>query len=166
MGTCLFASDLHGSLPRYRRLFERLVAEAPAGVFLGGDLLPPAFSAAAGRGGTQAGFVEEVLLPGFAAVRAALGERTPRVFLILGNDDCRAEEEAIVAAGRDGLWEYAHARRTDFGRHRVYGYACVPPTPWQLKDWERYDVSRFVDPGCVSPEEGVRSVAAPEGEAR
>lgn len=160
MGTCLFASDLHGSLPRYRRLFERLVAEAPAGVFLGGDLLPPAFSAAAGRGGTQAGFVEEVLLPGFAAVRAALGERTPRVFLILGNDDCRAEEEAIVAAGRDGLWEYAHARRTDFGRHRVYGYACVPPTPWQLKDWERYDVSRFVDPGSLSPEEGQRSLPA------
>jgi Icc-related predicted phosphoesterase len=26
------------------------------------------------------------------------------------------------------------------------------------KDWERYDVSRYVDPGCVSPEEGFRSV--------
>jgi Icc-related predicted phosphoesterase len=27
-----------------------------------------------------------------------------------------------------------------------------------LKDWERYDVSRYVDPGCVSPEEGWRTV--------
>ena len=29
----------------------------------------------------------------------------------------------------------------------VYGYSCVPPTPFALKDWERYDVSHFVDPG-------------------
>jgi uncharacterized protein len=34
----------------------------------------------------------------------------------------------------------------------------VPPTPFRLKDWERYDVSRFVDPGCVAPEDGVHSV--------
>jgi hypothetical protein len=35
-----------------------------------------------------------------------------------------------------------------------------------LKDWERYDVSRFVDPGCVSPEDGHRSVPVPGGETR
>jgi Icc-related predicted phosphoesterase len=35
-----------------------------------------------------------------------------------------------------------------------------------LKDWERYDVSRYVDPGCVSPEEGIRSVPVPEREKR
>lgn len=30
-----------------------------------------------------------------------------------------------------------------------------------LKDWERYDVSRYVDPGCISPETGYRSVEVP-----
>ena len=34
----------------------------------------------------------------------------------------------------------------------------MPPTPFQLKDWERFDVGRGVDPGCVSPEEGQRTV--------
>jgi Icc-related predicted phosphoesterase len=48
----------------------------------------------------------------------------------------------------------------------VYGYACVPPTPFQLKDWERYDVSRFVDPGCYPPEEGWRTVPVSESELR
>jgi hypothetical protein len=48
----------------------------------------------------------------------------------------------------------------------VYGYACVPPTPFANKDWERYDVSRYVDPGCVSPEEGRRTVPVPPEEAR
>jgi len=48
----------------------------------------------------------------------------------------------------------------------VYGYAFVPPTPFQLKDWERYDVSRFLDPGCVSPEEGSRTVPIAPNETR
>jgi len=29
---------------------------------------------------------------------------------------------------------------------------------FMLKDWERYDVSRHVDPGCIPPTEGYRSV--------
>ena len=96
----------------------------------------------------------------------ALGDRAPRVFLVPGNDDLRAEEETLLAAAARGAWEYAHMRRLGFGRFTVLGYACVPPTPFRLKDWERYDVSRYVDPGCVSPEEGVRSVAAEESETR
>ncbi len=39
----------------------------------------------------------------------------------------------------------------------IYGYNYVPPTPFHLKDWEKYDVSRYVDPGCISPEDGKHS---------
>lgn len=49
-------------------------------------------------------------------------------------------------------------RKAVFGRFSAYGYAYVPPTPFSLKDWERYDVSRYVDPGCISPEDGKHSV--------
>jgi hypothetical protein len=48
------------------------------------------------------------------------------------------------------------------GLFTVYGYSYVPPTPFLLKDWERYDVSRYVDPGCVSPEEGKYTVPVSE----
>ena len=166
MDECFFVSDLHGEPARYRRLFERIVAETPAAVFLGGDLLPSALGPSRGADGAQAEFIAGVLEPGFTAVRAALGDRAPRVFLVPGNDDLRAEEETLLAAAARGAWEYAHMRRLGFGRFTVLGYACVPPTPFRLKDWERYDVSRYVDPGCVSPEEGVRSVAAEESETR
>ena len=37
----------------------------------------------------------------------------------------------------------------------VFGYNCVPPTPFRLKDFDRSDVSPYVDPGCVPPEEGL-----------
>jgi len=65
-----------------------------------------------------------------------------------------------------GLWHYAHDRRIEWRGCTVFGYACIPPTPFRLKDWERYDVSRHVDPGCTSPEEGWRTVPLREGEAR
>ncbi|HQV34124.1 MAG TPA: hypothetical protein PKV71_19705 [Calditrichia bacterium] len=35
-----------------------------------------------------------------------------------------------------------------------------------MKDWERYDVSRYVDPGCVSPEEGAHSIPVTPRELR
>lgn len=159
MTPCFFACDLHGRLDRYERLFTALRAESPAAVFLGGDLLP------LGPAG-PAGFVEEVMAAGFEDLRGERGEAYPRVFVIFGNDDPRSEEPALLDGAARGLWEYAHGRRLDFGAFRVYGYAYVPPTPFRLKDWERYDVSRYVDPGCVSPEEGVRTVPQPENETR
>jgi hypothetical protein len=65
-----------------------------------------------------------------------------------------------------GLWDHVDQRRVDWEGYRVFGYARVPPTPFLLKDGERYDVSRYVDPGCVAPEEGLRSVPADPHEVR
>jgi len=157
-----FVSDLHGREGRYRRLLEAVRAERPPAVFLGGDLLPPALPDR-GHGGD---FLGATLRPQLAALRAELGDAYPELFVILGNDDPRSQEPALVEGEERGLWRYVHERRIDWAGFDVYGYACTPPSPFLLKDWERYDVSRFVDPGCVSPEEGWRSVPVPPDEAR
>jgi hypothetical protein len=91
-------------------------------------------------------------------LKTALGPAYPQNFLILGNDDLRVEEAALRDASDAGLLEYIHGRRAILDRRPVYGYACTPPSPFALKDWERYDVSRHNDPGTVSPEQGYRSV--------
>jgi uncharacterized protein len=161
MPRCFFASDLHGRESRYRTLFDAIAWERPAGVFLGGDLLP-----SHGQGSSTVPFVEGFLLAEIAALSQRLGAARPRVFAILGNDDPRTEEAGLVEGERRGLCEYLHLRRTTFEGHPVFGYACVPPTPFLLKDWERYDVSRYTDPGTISPEEGMRSVAVAENEIR
>ncbi len=151
---CFFATDLHGVLSRYTRLFERISAERPAGVFLGGDLL---LSGRLARHLPNIGHENPVgayLLPALRRLRDRLGRDYPRLFLTLGNDDPRSNEPAFEQGGEEGLWEYMHQRQTAFGEWTVYGYACVPPTPFLLKDWERYDVSRYVPPGCVPPDEG------------
>jgi Icc-related predicted phosphoesterase len=92
------------------------------------------------------------------AVRDRLGADSPTVLLILGNDDERIAEREIARGERDGLWRYLHREWAEVAGLRVAGYGCVPPTPFLLKDFERYDVSRFVDPGSVSPEAGRRTV--------
>jgi Icc-related predicted phosphoesterase len=90
----------------------------------------------------------------------------PDIFLILGNDDPRRQEEGFLAAAADGLWHYVHQQKFLFGGFPIYGLAYVPPTPFLLKDWERYDVSRYVSPGCVSPEGGCRTVPVQESEIK
>ncbi len=158
MPTCFFVSDLHGHRDRYDTLFDAIERERPAAVFLGGDLLPHVMASLDSTAPLSHDFLDRYLVPGFARVRRRLATAYPRVFLILGNDDARVEEQAVQDAGADDLWEYAHERRIPWGPWDVVGYAWVPPTPFRLKDWERYDVSRHVEPGCSTPEEGWHSV--------
>jgi len=158
MPACFFVSDLHGRPDRYDKLIEAMGRERPAAVFLGGDLLPHAM--------TAPNFLDGYLVPRLEHLRARLGAGYPRVFVILGNDDARVEEKAVLEAGRRDVWEYVHDRRIAWESWEVFGYACVPPTPFRLKDWERYDVSRHVEPGCSAPEEGWHTVAMPERELR
>lgn len=164
MDDWFFVSDLHGSVERYRKLFAAIEAERPAAVLLGGDLLPSGLAAASVGGGED--FLDDFLAAELRELRDGLGDDYPRVLLIFGNDDARAYEERAIEWARSGVWDYLHERRVSLGEYDVYGYAYIPPTPFLLKDWERYDVSRYVDPGCVSPEEGHRSVPVPENRTR
>ncbi len=164
--SCLFVSDLHGSKHRYSTLVRVIREERPAVVFLGGDLYPSMLRQAGDGWDDDGRFIESALLQPLKHVQKESPDAFPRVMLILGNDDARDNEEDLRAGEEEGVWEYIHGRSVQVGRHRVFGYNYVPPTPFILKDWERYDVSRFVDPGCVSPEEGRRSVPIPESEAR
>ncbi len=157
MSLCFFVSDLHGHLNRYQELFSKILEEKPAAVFLGGDLLPSFGNMREGN------FIQDYLSPEFMKLKVRLEDDYPRVFLILGNDDSRrVEEDLISCMMKEGIWEYIHNQSAQFGSHTVFGYAYVPPTPFMNKDWERYDVSRYVDPGCVPPEEGWHSVEQAE----
>lgn len=162
MGGCFFVSDLHGREDRYRKLFAAMEREIPAAVFLGGDLFPSGLGAFAGAGEYES-FVEEFFAPGFERLRSGMGPRCPPVFLIPGNDDARTEEGALRRHEAGGLWRQVHNAAVPWGDYAVYGYAFVPPTPFMLKDWERYDVSRYLDPLCVAPEEGWLTVPVEPG---
>ena len=164
--TCFFVSDLHGHADRYRKLFAAVREEHPEALFLGGDLLPSSLQTLTGSGQNSPDFIKDHLVKELRTMKRELKQKFPRIFLILGNDDSRAEETKILDAEKSGLMEYVHNKKVRFNSYQVYGYAYIPPSPFLLKDWERYDVSRYVDPGSVSPEEGFRSVAVPEDEVK
>lgn len=148
---CFFVSDLHGRKARYEKLFAALLDERPDALLIGGDFLPTALA-------TDGDFVDTFLRGELERLRSALGPQSPRVLVIFGNDDPRISLEAMEDLAGDGLVEVVHERAVALGRWSLVGYPYVPPTPFRLKDWERYDVGRHVEPGCVSPEEGVRTV--------
>ena len=158
MNDCFFVSDLHGRISWYQRLFKVIEEEQPGAVFLGGDLMPSGMMSLTNGSHTIHDFFHDFLHMHFSRLKKGMDQAYPQVFLILGNDDRRCDEVLFQEAEKEGLWHYMHDTKLVFDQYTVYGYAFVPPTPFLLKDWERYDVSRFVDPGCVPPEEGYRTV--------
>lgn len=152
---CLFAADLHGHRGRYEKLFAAIRGERPEVVFLAGDLLPSGLAQLAESTSSGSDFVSGYFVPGLSALRDELGSDYPEILLILGNDDPRDAEDEFLRMG--GLCRYMHGMRYTCRGFTAFGYTFVPPTPFLFKDWERYDVSRYVPPGCVSPEEGWRS---------
>ena len=166
MSTWLFASDLHGHPHRFLKLFEEITQEKPAAVLVGGDILPGGNLVASTPDSDACDFIDDFLVAHLTRLRRRLGSAYPRVLVIMGNDDPAAQEPAVLKAAGLGVWEYVHGRRVQCHGFDVYGYSYVPPTPFLLKDWERYDVSRHADPGSVSPEEGYRSVPAADREVR
>jgi len=148
----LFVSDLHGIKKRYYQLFKIIEKEKPDSVFLGGDLLPGGF----GLDIDIDQFIEDVFLLNIKKLKHS--NINTKFFTILGNDDPRIYEKTLIEAANDGLIDYVNSKTVPFNNLYVTGYSYIPPTPFQLKDWEKYDVSRYVDVGALSPESGVRTI--------
>lgn len=155
---CYFVSDLHGKVERYKKLFNLIIQEKPRAVFFGGDLLPHSFD---GKN-----FIFDFLEPNFRYIKKSLGSNYPQLFVIFGNDDAKSEEHSILKLEEGKLIRYCHFRKIAFENFSVIGYSNTPPSPFLLKDWEKYDVSRYLEPGCISPEDGKRTVEITEHEKK
>ncbi len=148
---CFFVTDLHGNVNAFSTLFQLIIQEKPELVFIGGDLLSGGFLRTAMHNGDM---LTKVIGAGFDQVRRELGDSYPQIFIIMGNDDPKSEESLLLRQDKQGLWHYINQRHIRWQNLDIYGYSWVPPTPFHNKDWERYDVSRYVDIGCLAPEEG------------
>jgi Icc-related predicted phosphoesterase len=157
----IFVSDLHGSIPRYRRLFQIIREEKPDSVFFGGDLLPLHL----GKQNNMEEFIDTILFSEMKKIHQDY-DKNIRFFVILGNDDPRIFEPMFLKAEVNNLLDYVHQKVVPSNQLYIAGYSYVPPTPFQLKDWERYDVSQFVDVGVIPPEQGIRTVDVPLDEIR
>lgn len=156
MYNCFFVSDLHGHKIRYQKLFFKIETELPDVVLIGGDFLPNIFS----REDIDEldCFINDYFIPRLTLLKGKLNDKYPIILIIFGNDDPKIEESKIYEAEKLELLYYINNRKFSFRGYDFYGYSYIPPSPFLLKDWEKYDVSRYVEPGSISPEEGFTTV--------
>jgi uncharacterized protein len=145
---CFFTSDLHGNINRYTTLYQTIENEQPDAVFIGGDLLPTHNHQLS---------IHDFINKNLLTPIKNLAKKT-RFFIILGNDDPRTYEPLFQDADRQHILTYIHNQTRQLSPYAITGYAYVPPTPFLLKDWERYDVSCHDDVGAIPPTEGTHTV--------
>ncbi len=147
----VFVSDLHGNETKYRKLVQYITENKTELVFIGGDVLPNYMVT------DPLEFITEFLKPLFADLKNKLNDKYPAIFLITGNDDPAVCNESFRDLENNGLLHFVNEKIIKAGEIEITGYPFVPPTPFLLKDFEKYDVSQFTPRGSVSPEEGIRT---------
>lgn len=138
-----YTADLHGDAAGYRALIELAEAQGARAVVVGGDLLPHT-GRLADAIRQQRRFIAEALRPILEAARARRPELA--VYLLPGNDDWAAAVEALAPLEAAGLATNIHERAIPLASSPersadlwLAGYACVPVTPFSIKDYERRD---------------------------
>ncbi|MBN1327577.1 MAG: metallophosphoesterase [Candidatus Cloacimonetes bacterium] len=158
MRPVFFVSDLHGNPEKYEKLFDLISKEKPELLLLGGDLFPSGVILNKPFQQGKEDFLRDYLAEKLLILQKELGDNYPLILLILGNDDPRSEEKELISLEEKGIWRYIHKQKIHYQGYNFFGYANVPPSPFLLKDWERFDVSGYIDPGSISPLEGYRTV--------
>ena len=158
---CFFVSDLHGYQTRYTKVFQKITENKPDCVFFGGDLLPHHNP----KSSSMESYLDQIFFQPLRKIHSTLSN-PPEIFVILGNDDPRQYETLFLNAEKEGNLHYCHNKTIPIENFFVSGLSFVPPTPFQLKDWERYDVSRHIDVGAISPELGIHTVEISDDELR
>jgi Icc-related predicted phosphoesterase len=133
-----FAADLHGNLSLYQGLLELATSAQAQAVVVGGDLFP--HESRIDRAiAVQRAFLDDAIRPLLIRFRADRPDAI--VALLPGNDDWEASAlPGLAALERDGLAISIHGRALPLAEGLwIAGYACVPPTPFSIKDFERPD---------------------------
>lgn len=141
MTRLVYSADIHGILELYRAAGEAALRLAADAVVFGGDLCPGTPSASS----THLPQVQpEFLLRKVGPMVEAWKHAKPglRVLAIPGNDDCQTILPALDELQQMGLVENIHQKTARLGRYTLAGLAFVPPTPFSIKDFERWDSAR------------------------
>ncbi len=159
MTTCYFVSDLHGDKKKYELLAREIARNKPPFVFVGGDILPHIRVSEKQKDPSVNPFFNDFLFPLFIGLQKQLGCNYPEIYLIAGNDDYKADLPGFKEGAEKELWKFLNSSKIKFGPYFIYGYSYVPPTPFRIKDWEKYDISNQIEEGNIDPESGYKSTS-------
>ena len=138
MSSIVYTSDLHGNLDLYRAAGNAAVSTGADALIFGGDLCPGTPNGKSFTLPTEhPDFILHQVGPLVRKWKQAHGAL--RVFAIPGNDDCQTILPALDRLAADGLIENLHRQTRTLNGYTLTGLSFVPPTPFQLKDFDRWD---------------------------
>lgn len=138
MPRIVYTSDLHGVIDLYRAAGDAAVRTRADALIFGGDLCPGTPSGASQRLPIEQ---PEFLLYRLSHLLDMWKDAHPdlRIFAIPGNDDCQTIVPALEDLETNKLIENLHKVTRTLGDYTLMGLSYVPPTPFHLKDFERWD---------------------------
>jgi Icc-related predicted phosphoesterase len=136
----VYTADLHGDIESYRALLELAVTTGARAAIVGGDLLPHAIKLQNAIE-SQREFITTQLRRLLEEFRGQ--HRLVAMYLLAGNDDWAAAITALADLEQEELAYPLHERVYQLYANDqplwLAGYACVPVTPFSIKDYERRD---------------------------
>lgn len=136
--TVLYTADLHGNQKQYKKLFDYAIKISANSIIIGGDICPKKDSKEYLQ--IQRTFISQTI----PLLAKELRSKLPKckIYIIMGNDDCAGNYDALEKNDPE-IYSIIHGKRVkitaDFD---LVGYSYVPITPFGLKDWEKYDLSK------------------------
>jgi len=164
-----YATDLHGNSKLYDLLLDFALANSCQGVIIGGDIAPKGtYDWGPGEAvpgiGKQREFFQNYLIP---TLRKFRQEAAIDLYIMMGNDDRRINLPLLELEESAGTIKLLHNRIYRLAQFNIVGYPFIPPSPFFLKDWEKYeDGARLVplwqDPCLEISKAGARTVEMEE----
>src|SRR4030042_4618071 len=129
----IFTADLHGHEEQYKSLFENALKENAQSIISGGDL-----SAKEGINPIEQELFLGETLP--SIVKDFKDKSDAQIYLILGNDDVATNLD-LLEKYNGILWNHIHKKRFNITPdYEVIGYPYIPISPFQVKDFEKFDI--------------------------
>jgi len=135
----LFTSDIHGNKIQYSKLTKFAQKVSPDSILIGGDIAPKNFYHDDFIKGQEKFFQKD-----FQTIMKKLKQKSPdsQIYLMMGNDDCSCNLD-VLKKGEPDLYQIIHNKRIKINKDfEIVGYSNVPITPFGIKDWEKYDLSK------------------------
>ena len=149
----LYTADLHGNQEYYKKLIAKAKDAEIKAVVIGGDLCPKGGPTVEDAVKIQKEFLEKFFIP-------ELSKLKKDVFFIMGNDDFRINETILKNANEN--LKYINKKRFNLFNKNIVGYSFVNPTPFSLKDWEKFEDEKKEMPPQTHDYE-IRTIKKEEG---
>ena len=152
----LYTADLHGNPEYYEKLIKKAKDTEIKAVVLGGDLCPKGAGTLEQAVNRQKGFLKSFFIGELSKIKKD-------VFFIMGNDDFRANENLFINENNAlNNLKYINKKRFSLFTKNIVGYSFVNPTPFRLKDWEKFEDNKREIPGQLHDYE-IRTAEREEG---